>query len=53
VRDAISNGTDVTVQNMTKGESYPTKHAMSDRQIESVLEGSLLTLFKNRSSGTD
>lgn len=50
VRNAIQEGNELEVRNVTKDESYATEHVLSPRQIEAVLEGSLLTLFKNRMS---
>lgn len=51
VRKAISEGNVIEVRNASKDEAYATQHVMSSRQIEAVLEGSLLTLFKNRMNG--
>jgi aconitate hydratase len=34
--------------NKTKGETYITEHAMTDRQIEMILAGSLINLMRER-----
>lgn len=46
VRDAIKNGDTVSVVNKTKDQIYDTRHTMSERQIEMVLEGSLIDVVK-------
>jgi aconitate hydratase len=48
VRDAIHRGNQVNVINKAKGESYATQHAMTDRQVEMVLAGSLINLMRER-----
>ena len=48
---AITEGSEVEVRNVSKDEIYSTEHVLSPRQIQAVLEGSLLTLFKNRMHG--
>ncbi|MGH7846245.1 MAG: aconitate hydratase, partial [Candidatus Binatia bacterium] len=44
----IRRGNQVKVINKTKGETYITEHAMTDRQIEMVLAGSLINLMRER-----
>lgn len=51
IRKAITEGEEVEIRNVTKDETYSTQHVLSPRQLEAVLEGSLLTLFKNRMHG--
>lgn len=46
VRESIEEGAHLTVLNRTKDESYDTKHALSQRQIEMVLAGSLINLVR-------
>jgi aconitate hydratase len=48
VREAIREGTRVSIVNKSKQEIYPTEHAMTDRQIEMVLAGSLINLMRER-----
>ena len=48
VRDAIRKRHKITVINKTRNESYEVKHSMSSRQIEMVLEGSLLNLVRKK-----
>ena len=48
VRDAIRKRHTITVINKTRNESYEVKHSMSSRQIEMVLEGSLLNLVRKK-----
>jgi aconitate hydratase len=46
VRNIIQKRTVIKIMNKTKDESYDAGHAMSDRQINMVLEGSLINLVK-------
>jgi aconitate hydratase len=48
IREAIRRGGQVTAINKTKGETYITEHAMTDRQIEMILAGSLINLLRKR-----
>jgi aconitate hydratase len=48
VREGIRRGNQVNVINKTKGESYPTEHVMTERQVEMVLAGSLINLMRKR-----
>src|SRR5262249_237355 len=38
----------IKIRNLTRDETYETKHTMSDRQVQIVLEGSLINLVRNR-----
>ena len=38
----------IEIRNLTRDETYETKHTMSDRQIHIVLEGSLINVVRNR-----
>jgi hypothetical protein len=42
LREAVRRGSQVKVMNKTKEETYITEHAMTDRQVEMVLAGSLI-----------
>lgn len=46
LRDAIQNGTEVEVENVTKGETYVAKHDLTPREIDMVLEGSQIGVVK-------
>ena len=48
LREAIRRGSQVKVINKTKEETYITEHAMTDRQIEMVLAGSLINVMRER-----
>jgi len=48
VRKAIQRGHEVPVENITRSETYDTRHAMTGRQIEMVLAGSLINVVKDR-----
>src|SRR5919109_567073 len=45
VRQAITHGQQVKAINQTKHEAYVLQHAMSPRQVEMILAGSLINLF--------
>ena len=42
IRESIANGTDVTLKNLTTGESYKLDYQLSERQIDILLAGGLL-----------
>ena len=48
VRAAIQSGDRVNVYNETKDETYTAKHDLSSREIEMLLEGSLINVVKQR-----
>ena len=51
IRDALHGGSRlVTVDNTTKGERYELTHHLSPRQIEVILAGGLIPIFKSRLS---
>jgi aconitate hydratase len=47
-REAIRHGTQLQVINQAKRETYVTEHAMTARQVEMILAGSLINLFRAR-----
>ncbi len=47
-RNAIQAGTRLTVINERTGETYTVEHTMSARQVEMVLEGSLINLVRKK-----
>lgn len=42
IRESIANGTDVTLKNLTTGESYKIDYQLSERQRDILLAGGLL-----------
>jgi len=48
IRNAIQNGSAVTVKNKTQGTTFDAKHAMTDRQIQMILEGSLINMIRKQ-----
>lgn len=42
IRESIANGTDVTLKNLTTGESYKLDYQLSERQRDILLAGGLL-----------
>ncbi len=49
-RGALRRETPIEVVNETKGETYATRHGLTDRQIDIVLHGSLLAAIRERRS---
>jgi aconitate hydratase len=52
VREQISAGSNVDVENRTKGDVLRCEHHLSDRQVELVLAGSLISFLRNRVAST-
>lgn len=48
VREAIRNGQEVEVLNERTGTTFLTEHALSQRQVEMVLAGGLINLFRKQ-----
>ena len=48
LRSVIQNGKKVSLVNETKNETYETEHALSERQVEIILIGSLINLVKKQ-----
>ena len=49
IRDQLKNETEVTVLNVTRDEEIPAVHSMSGRQLEAMLDGSIInTYIKNK-----
>jgi aconitate hydratase len=44
----LIQGTNIAILNKTKEAMYSTVHSMSNRQIEAILAGSLLSLFRSK-----
>ncbi|WP_243787758.1 aconitate hydratase [Saccharopolyspora gloriosae] len=45
VRDAVTEGGDITVRNTTRGDEYTACHHLSQRQVQAVLAGGIIPLF--------
>lgn len=50
VREQLKRGAEIEVHNKTKGFAFKTRHTLSQRQIEMILVGSIINLF--RGNGT-
>lgn len=48
VRDQLQAGNEVVVENKTKKFKFKTSHNLSKRQIEMILEGSVINLYKDK-----
>jgi aconitate hydratase len=48
IRQAIRNGQKIELANQTKGETYFVEHNLSERQIEMVLAGGQINIFRNQ-----
>ncbi|NNL77195.1 MAG: aconitate hydratase, partial [Desulfobacterales bacterium] len=48
VRLILRQGNQIQVANQTKNETYDTQHTLSERQIEMILEGSLINVVRKR-----
>ena len=48
VRHILRQGNRIQVTNKTKNETYDTQHTLSKRQIEMILEGSLINVVRKR-----
>jgi aconitate hydratase len=51
LREELSGGETVTVKNARSGKEYKTRHGLSERQVEVMLEGGLLNHTKKRAAG--
>jgi len=49
IRNVIQKGQMLTVVNETKNQEYAVEHALSRRQVEMVLQGSLITVIRKKS----
>jgi aconitate hydratase len=48
VREAIQRGNQVQILNQSTSETYIAEHGMTERQVEMLLAGSLINLFRER-----
>jgi predicted aconitate hydratase len=52
IRKTLSQGGQrIRIANKTKNETYETKHTLSERQIEMILEGSLINVVRKKQGG--
>jgi predicted aconitate hydratase len=51
IRAAIQRGNQVQILNQSKSETYIVEHAMTERQVQMLLAGSLINLFRARQMG--
>ena len=49
VRKAIQIGNELKVSNISKNQDFRVSHSLTERQVEMVLEGSLITVVRGRS----
>ena len=50
IRNSLQNGTEIILNNKTKNETYKTEHKLSERQVEMILQGSLINFIKQKKS---
>jgi len=48
LNDQLKSGKEVTVINTTTGTTFKTKHSLSGRQLQSLLDGGMINTFKNK-----
>ncbi len=48
IRQTLCQGKRILITNKSKNETYETEHILSERQIEMVLEGSLINVVRKR-----
>ena len=48
LREAISSGTEITVRNTTRGQTYTALHRLSDRQVAMLLAGGLIPWLRQQ-----
>lgn len=44
----LESGNEVSVNNMTKGTTFTTRHHLSGRQLQALLDGGMINTYKNR-----
>jgi aconitate hydratase len=52
VRHILRRGNRISVTNKTKKQTYHTRHTLSERQVEMILEGSLINVVRKRQKRT-
>mgnify|MGYP003288452267 CR=1 FL=1 len=48
VREAVQRGNQIQILNQSNSETYMARHAMTDRQVQMLLAGGLINLFRAR-----
>jgi aconitate hydratase len=48
IHQSIQDNNEIEVENKTKGEKYKANHNMSKRQVEMILKGSLINIFREK-----
>lgn len=48
IKEQLKNGSDITVTNTTKGTTIKTLHTLSGRQLQSLLDGSVINAYKKQ-----
>jgi aconitate hydratase len=48
VRETLAHVAPVVAENVTKGERYDLTHHLSPRQVDVILAGGLIPVFKDR-----
>jgi aconitate hydratase len=48
VREAIQRGNQLQILNQSTSDTYIAEHGMTDRQVQVLLAGSLINLFRAR-----
>ena len=50
IRKKLSDGNFILLENKTKNQSYKTYHTLTNRQVEMILEGSLINVIRKKGS---
>ena len=48
IREQLKSDSDVVVKNISKGTEFRTKHTLSGRQLEALLDGGIINTFKKK-----
>jgi len=48
IRKKLSDGNSILLENKTKNQSYKTHNTLTDRQVEMILEGSLINVIRKK-----
>jgi aconitate hydratase len=50
IRAGLARGDELEAENRTRGMRFSVRHALSDRQVEMILSGSLISFFRSTAS---
>jgi aconitate hydratase len=50
IRAGLARGNELEAENRTRGMRFRVRHALSDRQVEMILSGSLISFFRSTAS---